>query len=591
MSTAPQPAPRGAGLEEIVLQVEELSRRVAVLEQLLKTPAAEAHATPLVTVNAPAGEPPVLDGDEALRAGARLAPVAGISFLGLALAFLLRDFTERGLLPVTAGVAAGILYAAAWLVWASRSQPGESAAAVVRSVTSAMVLVPLLWEGLLRFRALSTWTTAALLVLFAVFGLAAAWRRNLAPVAWVTTLAGLGAAIALLMTTKDLLPFVTALLALAAAVEVSACFEHWLKERWVLALAADFAVLLLTFAAMRGTGWPPAYVPVGQVAIIAVQAALLGIYLAGTAARTLWRGFTITWFETAQCVVAFLLCTWGMLRVAHGHAAAVLTSGILTCLGAVVCYGVAFAFVERRHNDRNFYTYATFGLLLAVAGAWLLTAGGALATVLAVLAVLAVGVGRESGRLALKWHGVVFLALAAVHGGLAGVLAERLLGSAHPQGAPAGLGFWSFVMAALLCFAAIERRRHAAPRGGAYQALSALLAVGMGAAVLGAAAAVLGPVCATPGAASHPADACPTLLTAVLVLLAVAGAGSAARWGHRELAWAGYVFLALSAYKLVTQDFRQAQTLGIVVSLLLVGGSLVLLPRLSARSGAGSVPA
>ena len=41
--------------------------------------------------------------------------------------------------------------------------------------------------------------------------------------------------------------------------------------------------------------------------LLGAQIALLAIYLSSTIVRTLLRGFTITWFETAQCAVAFLI--------------------------------------------------------------------------------------------------------------------------------------------------------------------------------------------------------------------------------------------------------------------------------------------
>jgi hypothetical protein len=85
------------------------------------------------------------------------------------------------------------------------------------------VLSPLLFESTERFHAISTWTAAAVLFAFAVFGLLVSWRKDLLIVATIAILAGLGTGGALLMTTHDVLPFTTLFLAIAGTVEVSAC--------------------------------------------------------------------------------------------------------------------------------------------------------------------------------------------------------------------------------------------------------------------------------------------------------------------------------------------------------------------------------
>ena len=125
--------------------------------------------------------------------------------------------------------------------------------------------------------------------------------KDLLIVATIATLAGLGTAAALLMATHDVLPFTLVFLAIAAAVEASACLDHWLSERWLAATAADLAVLLATWLVTNERGLPPAYAPIPHAWLLAAQVALLAIYLSSTIVRTLLRGFTFTGFETAQC--------------------------------------------------------------------------------------------------------------------------------------------------------------------------------------------------------------------------------------------------------------------------------------------------
>ena len=275
---------------------EELERRIARLEKLAGVQAAPApsqRAAPTPETLAPPSVNPTA-----------LLPVLGRALLGLAGAYLLRALTESAAIPPASGVAAGILYALFWLLWATRTPSENHLETALHSLTSVLVLCPLLWEATLHFHAISTWTAAALLVFFAVFGLAVSWRKNLLTVATIVTLSGMATAAGLLIATHDVVPFTLVFLAIAAAVEISSCLEHWLSERWLAALAADLAVLLATWLVTREHGLPEGYAAIPYGWLLGVQVALLGIYLASTIVRTLLRGLTFTWFETAQCAAA-----------------------------------------------------------------------------------------------------------------------------------------------------------------------------------------------------------------------------------------------------------------------------------------------
>ena len=120
-------------------QFQELLKRVERLE------AVTGIAHPAVTSDA---TPP------AARERSPL-PVAalGRALLGLAGAYLLRAFTESGALPHRAGIAAGLLYAMGWLIWAARTPATQRIETALHSLTSVLVLAPLLWEATLRFHA------------------------------------------------------------------------------------------------------------------------------------------------------------------------------------------------------------------------------------------------------------------------------------------------------------------------------------------------------------------------------------------------------------------------------------------------------
>ncbi len=563
--------PRKVDIEELIRQIQALEARVHTLERKLGVEA--------VSTATPEGASPPEEAAPFVET-ARIAPLLGKALLALAGAYLLRALTENQVLPVAVGLALGIVYAGVWLVLAAHAAADDKTTSTVRGLTSVLIVVPLLWEAHMRFHALSPWVTASVLVLFSVFGLAVAWRRNLSTIAWITTMAGLVTASALLVATEDLLPFTWALLGMAVAVEISACLEHWLKERWIGAVAADLAVLLLAIIVTREGGMPESYVPISRGAAMAVQVSLLAIYLASTFVRTLWRGFTITSFEIVQCVAAFLISTWGAIRVAEGHPVAVMAVGLLTALGGAICYGVSFAFLEPHHRtDRNFYTYASFGLLLALVGSRLLLSGTPLVLLWSVLGVVSVGIGREAGRMMLKWHGATYLGLAMLASGFAGEVFHRFLGEAHSNAGYPGAAAWINVTAAVAAYALVLRGSSLDRNLWNHKALAAVLAMTAGWSVAGMLAGLMMPHCAV-AAGKAQTDFCPTVLTAILTLSAIGLAWATTRWRHRELAWTAYLFMAVATYKLLAQDFRQGETLVIVLSLALYGGALVLLPRL-----------
>ena len=241
-------------LDELLRAMRGLEDRVARIEQELALPHAPAMAPTAAAAAGPA--------HTALAKGASAVPITGRALLGLAGAYTLRALTESHALPAKPGVFAAILYAVAWLVWAARIPAGRRAETVLYSLTSALVLGPLLWESTLRLHLVSTWTAAAVLLLFTILGLVVSWHKNLLSVATIATITGVLTAAALLVGSHDVLPFTFLLLAIAAAVETSACLEHWLGERWLTAAAADLAVLLATYLVTNPhTGPADAFLP------------------------------------------------------------------------------------------------------------------------------------------------------------------------------------------------------------------------------------------------------------------------------------------------------------------------------------------
>jgi hypothetical protein len=471
-------------------------------------------------------------------------PILGRALLGLAGAYLLR--------ALNVGVGAGFLYASIWLVWAARIPAERRVETAMYSLTSVMVLAPLLWEATLKFHAIGTWPAGAILVVFTVFGLSVSWRKNLLIVATIATLAGLGTAGALLLATHDVLPFTFVFLAIGAAVEISACLNHWLSERWLAATAADLAVLLATWLVSSPRGLPESYAPIPHAGLVAAQVVLLAIYLSSTIVRTLFRHLTMTWFETAQCVAAFAVIASGGLGFPIGALA-------LVCGAA--CYAVALM----RLGQRNFYTYSTFGIALTLFGTWVLVPSTA-AAIWGLLAIASAAAGSVFGRLTLEVHGAAYLLLSSILSGAIQEAAALLLGGVSWPGQKP-LAVSACAAAGVLCYALSKRARLPA----------AALSAGLGAAIAGG-LLTAGYHAALGADASH--AYCATLRTGVLAGLALAMAWAGARWQRLELSRLIYPAMALGGYRLVMEDLHQERKAALFLSLLLYGGALMLLPRL-----------
>ena len=265
---------------------------------------------------------------------------------------------------------------------------------------------------------------------YTLIGLAVSWRRDLLIVATITTLAGLSTAGALLIATHDVLPFTFVFLAIAAAVEVCACLNHWLGERWLAAAAANLSVLLATWLVTNPRGLPEVYAPIPARALFAAQMALLAIYLSSVMVRTLLRGLAFTNFETGQCALAFVIGVGGALRLSAGGAHITPALGGFALVCGAACYAISFMVLERHgSHGRNFYTYSTFGMLLVLVGCRILLSDGAAAVVWSALAVACIGAGGLWARLTLEIHGGIYLVLALALSGALQQAAGFLLGS------------------------------------------------------------------------------------------------------------------------------------------------------------------
>ena len=561
-----------ARLDELSRNVDELRRRLTTLESNVGlTPAAASVMAAL-----PSAAIPV----EAFTTEAKAAeqlhsesliPAIGWGLLGVAGAYLLRATADAGTIVGLLGVGAGVIYAGCWLVFAARRAADNRMHSAIHALTAALILAPMLWETTVRFRLLPVESASAVLLAFVLLGLTIAWKRNVSSIASIVTLTTLGTTAALFRETHNTAACVVTVLVVAAAVEFSACRDHWMRLRWIVAAAADLTVLLVTVMVTVAPSPGDGIVPPSLGLVLASQVALLTIYLSSTVDRTIFRKLKIMRFEIGQTTVAFLVSILGALRLAGIHHAAAAGVGWFCLTGGTACYLVSFAVLERaRERDHNFYAYSTFAILLTLAGCWVLMADSMLAGVWSLLAVAAICAAFQWDRDTLRVHSAAYLILAMVTAELVPQALGRITGTSTQAGNLPSNGYLLTLAGSALCYLALIRLGR---RAGAHwmDRVEATLSAAMAClAAAGLAASAM---------YRYVSPAAP-FRTALITSCALGAAWAGLHWRRRELTWLAYPLMALSGFKLLTEDFQQGRSLTLFASLIFFGGGLIVLPRL-----------
>lgn len=564
-------------LNRLTERLETLEQRVYALEHL--SPASSAppalDATPLLA--AQAIEAPDLSAERASSAeptsslNSGVFSVLGKAMLGIAGAYLLRAVAESSVLPRQAIAAIAILYAITWLVSASRVKAGDWLAGATYACTSALILAPMLWELTLRFKVLPAQLAAGVLCGFVIAASILAWKRDLAPVFWVTNVTAVAVALTLSIASHDIAPFVAVLLVMVAISEYGAERNRERGVRFLVALASDLGIWTLIYIYSSPQSTREDYPAIGTAALLAPGFALFLIFAVSVIVKTVMREKQITVFETIQAMIAFLLAAAGLLYFGPAASAAVL--GIICVALSVACYAVTFACFDRVAQSRNYIVFVTWSAALFLAGSLLCLPPSLMTASLGVAAIISAVAGTRLHRQVLELHGLVYLVVAAIVSGLLSHVLQALAGTLSTT------PWWAIYVAAacaVLCYAAVKPCLGESWGLQTVHIVFASLAAGAAVALLVQGLLGLIALSVIPGA-HHIAFVRSFILCAAALVLAYSGA----HWRRMELTRIGYAALVLVAVKLLFEDLRHGHLEFIAASIFLFAITLIMVPRVA----------
>lgn len=563
-------------VSQLESQVEELSRTLRDVEARL----AELERRDLekprrfsAPVEVDETVPPTSSAQETEGDVVSVLSLIGRTFLGVAGAYLLRALTSGGYLPEMPGVAAGLAYAAWWILMADiAGARGRSVSAAFHGGTAVLLAIPLIWETTARFAFLSPWSGAAALTGLAALTLWMSWRRSLASPAWIVSLGAGTSALALGGSTHAPVPFALFLVLLGVATLWLARRRSWTGLAWVTAILADLAVWLLQAEDPIGNGLAT------LADVVSIELVFFGLYGVSIALEA-WRSESgVTLFAALQMALALAVGYGGAVGLLR-HSPWIWAVGSLSLVLAAGLYGLAF-FGLPRQRKRSALFFTSTAIPLVIVGSTLLMTRPAL--LWAFLALAGSALGSRFRRLTPTLHGAVY-ALAA--GFSSGLLRQTAAAWSAGVAEAAAVTFDSLMAlvatAACLGFPvsgdlAFWRRYAQVPK----LVFLVLVAVATG----GLLVRLFAPVAAgDPGALA-------TLRTAVLATAALALAATGRLERFREARVLVYPVLVLGAVKLLIEDFPAGRPETLFVALAFYGGALILAPRLlrAGRRGPGA---
>jgi len=548
-------------LQALEEKVTRLGERIDQLERRLA-----GLPAPAMFPTWPEGEPRLPGVPPAGAETTRWITLLGRSCVVLGGAFLIRALTDSRVVPLGAGVALGMLFAAAWVFFSHRAgASGATLSAGFHGVTAALIAYPLILETTARLGAMSDPVAALTLIGFTALLLLASWRDRLGWLAWIGILPCLLTTLVLVRATHGRAEYTAVLLVLAAATFWLVDRPQWGGLRWIVAGGLDLVVLRAVL-----TSTPP---------LLATSLALAGLSLALVFSRTAALSRPVDTFEALQTLAGLVIGLAGALRasVQAGYGPGPVAAGVIAAslLALVFAAGV----VPRRGNrDLDFLFYATLSVGLLAFGLALLTSGEARGVLWAVLALLTALLGRRRHPGSL-WS---FAALLAWGGALSSELMRGIwqaLASrgpaAGPLASPGSLAVLALVVLAYL--ATVPPPRLAVDIGPSWGSPRVPAAVLLFLGSAGLAAIVVRALCPFTADLARLA----TARTVVAVAVALSLALVLRRLACPELKWIAYLALVLGGVVLVVQGLPSGRPLLLLISFVVYGAGLIAVPRLA----------
>jgi hypothetical protein len=573
---ADQEVSRLAGqVAQLTASIAAIERRLAALEGMLAMTAAPSapRVIPPSFPNLEETPPssPVIPPAETEIGIQAFVALIGRTLLVLGGAYFLRALTEASVLPASVGMAAGFVYAAAWIAAAARARDVSSA--TFHTLAASLITLPMIWEASFRFAVVGPTGGALLLGVFAAAGFVLAAGRRLEHLAWITGLGAALAAVVLGIATRGFVSYsVLVTLIGVAALWLGYAFE-WVILRWPIAALAAAMVIGVTYRGAMGQDTSAAF---------AVQVLFFAAYLGSFAARTLFLGRSVVPFEVAQSICVIVLGFGGAVYLTSVTGDNPSTLGLLSIVFGALGYAVAFAFVERHRPARNFFFYGTLALTFVVVGAPLTFGWPGAALLYAALGAASGVAARAFTRWTLTLHCTVYLAGAVFASGLLGTATTGLVGAAGepwPQlNAVQVVAFAAMVVCTLWPLprsAATYSNVEHLPRLGL---ITLMTWIACGAFVAAVAPTVV-------PAIGDRLDAGPLAALRTTVLAAAAFVLARVRRDDRFAVAEGLVYplLVVIGVKLMGEDMLRGRPSTLFVALAVYGAALIVIPRIMRR--------
>lgn len=324
-------------------------------------------------------------------------------------AYFLRAITEAEYVPTAIGLLLGAVYAVWWLLLAYQ-RAGDEALTTRASFlagTSVLLTLPLLHESATTFAVLSGPQGVIAIGAYCALALVIATRRDMKVLAWLVTGGGIAASLASLVATQAALSVAVFLLLLGLATLLIVYQRQWLGLQWLGAAGANIAALALTGLSLTER-WP-----ISPYLSVAIAAALLAIYLATFTYQTHLKGRLVNLFEATQTFFAGAIVLGASGAAIYNGQLDTTIAGLPALVLGIGGYALAVSRETRQLRYRNFFYYASFGLVFVLTGTALLLPVGWAAAIWGVLAMLTAWFSGRTGWVSLSLQCTILLIAAA----------------------------------------------------------------------------------------------------------------------------------------------------------------------------------